>query len=155
MTTEHLEIRCSQCGGMLTHYCHLGLKESLKKLFGFVLEGDYRGVFKKSTNNEYYEKDDEKAPFFSESFLYNLLGKEDARTVLACLSNFIRAMGIDPDMTQWPVAECRHRLYQTVAYDRVRKPTTEWCEQCGALRHYNDKGQPGEWALPVNKEPKP
>jgi hypothetical protein len=25
----------------------------------------------------------------------------------------------------------------------------------GALRHYNDKGQPGEWALPVNKEPKP
>ena len=30
------------------------------------------------------------------------------------------------------------------------------CEQCGALRHYNDKeDQPGEWALPVNKEPKP
>ena len=26
----------------------------------------------------------------------------------------------------------------------------------GALRHYNDKeDQPGEWALPVNKEPKP
>ena len=30
-----------------------------------------------------YEKGDELAPFFSEAFLYNLLGKEDARTLLA------------------------------------------------------------------------
>jgi len=151
--TEHLEIRCSQCGGVLTHYCSPTLKQSLEKLFSFVLEDTHVKTFKKS---EYYEKDDEKAPFFSEAFLYNLLGKEDARTVLACLDNFIRAMGIDPRMTAWPVAECRHRLYQAVGYDRTHKPTAEWCEQCGALRHYNDKeDQPGEWALPVNKEPKP
>jgi len=151
--TEHLEIRCSQCGGVLTHYCTSSLKQNLEKLFSFVLEDTHVKTFKKS---EYYEEGDEKAPFFSESFLYNLLGKEDARTVLACLGNFIRAMGVDPDMTQWPVAECRHRLYQAVGYDRTHKPTAEWCEQCGALRHYNDKeDQPGEWALPVNKEPKP
>lgn len=30
-----------------------------------------------------YEPGDEDAPFFSEAFLYNLIGKEDARTVLA------------------------------------------------------------------------
>jgi len=38
--------------------------------------------FKKSG---YYSKGDEDAPFFSEAFLYNLLGKEDARTLLHLL----------------------------------------------------------------------
>lgn len=32
-----------------------------------------------------YEEGDENAPFFTEAYLYNLLGKEEARTVLAML----------------------------------------------------------------------
>ncbi len=34
-------------------------------------------------DGDMYEPGDENAPFFSEAFLYNLLGKEAARTVLA------------------------------------------------------------------------
>ena len=50
--------------------------------------------------NEYYETGDEKAPFLSESFLYPLLGKESARSVLAAVNNVIRAVGIDPRSLQ-------------------------------------------------------
>ncbi len=34
-------------------------------------------------------------PFFSETYLYNLLGKEDARTLLAYMGEFARALGYD------------------------------------------------------------
>lgn len=36
-----------------------------------------------NSKNMYYEEGDEKARFWSEGFLYPLLGKEDARTLLA------------------------------------------------------------------------
>ena len=42
-----------------------------------------------------YEKGDEKQPFFSEAYLYNLLGKEDARTLLALMRPVWDAAGID------------------------------------------------------------
>lgn len=44
----------------------------------------------------YYAEGDEEAPFFSEAYLYALLGKGDVRTVLAMLNNLIRAAGLDP-----------------------------------------------------------
>lgn len=50
---------------------------------------DMKNVFNKK--NEMYERGDEKAPFFSEAYLYNLLGKEDARTLLALMR---RAFGV-------------------------------------------------------------
>lgn len=37
----------------------------------------------------------DKAPFFSETYLYNLIGKEDARTVLAYISQIARGLGYD------------------------------------------------------------
>lgn len=43
--------------------------------------------------NPYYEKGDEDAPFFSEAFLYPLLGKEDARTLLARVYLLCVALG--------------------------------------------------------------
>lgn len=36
---------------------------------------------------------DEKAPFFTEAYLYNLLGKEDARTLLAYMRKLARSIG--------------------------------------------------------------
>lgn len=42
-----------------------------------------------------YEEGDEKAPFFSEAYLYPLLGKNAARTVLAAWNRVGRAMGIE------------------------------------------------------------
>lgn len=40
-----------------------------------------------------YSKGDEKAPFFSESYLYVLLGKEDARTLLGMFSELCERLG--------------------------------------------------------------
>lgn len=43
-----------------------------------------------------YTKGDERAPFMSEAFLYNLLGKEEARTVLAVWNKLKVAAGMEP-----------------------------------------------------------
>lgn len=42
-----------------------------------------------------YATEDEDAPFFSEACLYNLLGKEDARTVLALLRKAFESVGVN------------------------------------------------------------
>lgn len=39
--------------------------------------------------------EDTKAPFFSEAYLYNLLGKEDARTLLALMCQALESVGIE------------------------------------------------------------
>lgn len=70
-------------------------KALFKKLLRFKLEMSdaLPKDFKKS---DYYEKGDEEAPFYSEAILYNLIGKEDARTVLAYLHSLMRFNGLDP-----------------------------------------------------------
>lgn len=40
------------------------------------------------------EPDDKKAPFFSEAFLYPLLGKGDARTLLSIMRDIAEAAGL-------------------------------------------------------------
>jgi len=47
------------------------------------------------STKEGYEPGDEKAPFFSETFLYLLLGKMDARTLLARLRRVCEAVDMD------------------------------------------------------------
>jgi hypothetical protein len=55
---------------------------AIKKLLAFKTHyPDTENVF--NQKNEMYEKGDENAPFFTEAYLYNLLGKEDARRLLA------------------------------------------------------------------------
>jgi hypothetical protein len=44
-----------------------------------------------------YAEGDEEAPFFSEAFLYNLIGKEEARTVLALMHTLLQAGGMSLD----------------------------------------------------------
>ena len=44
-----------------------------------------------------YAKGDEKAPFFSEAYLYNLMGKDEARTLLGYMDKVCQAAGIDMD----------------------------------------------------------
>lgn len=70
------------------HPDFLGKDEALKKLLTWTPEYFDVEQFKK---NPHYEEGDEKAPFFSEAFLYILLGKEDARTLLSLMK---RALGI-------------------------------------------------------------
>jgi len=70
------------------HPDFLQTAEPLKELLKWTPEYFDATEFKKS---EGYEEGDEQAPFFSEAFLYNLLGKEDARTLLSLMK---RALGI-------------------------------------------------------------
>ncbi len=51
--------------------------------------------FKTTGGEGMYTPGDETAPFFTESYLYNLMGKEDGRTVLALVHNLLKAMGLD------------------------------------------------------------
>ena len=68
------------------------LKAALKELLKFRLEG----IPEYFTELPGYAKGDEEAPFFSEGFLYPLLGKENARSVLSCIHDLIKLAGLDP-----------------------------------------------------------
>jgi len=94
MSKDELEITCTRCGQVVHHECNESLRDCLKHLLRIVVSAP-EGLFNK--DNDYYSPGDEKAPFFSESFLYTLLGKEDARTVLQNIRAVIRACGMDPD----------------------------------------------------------
>jgi hypothetical protein len=50
-----------------------------------------------SSENDMYEEGDERAPFFSEAYLYNLLGKDDARSVLSAVRQLLKAAGRSED----------------------------------------------------------
>lgn len=53
---------------------------------------DVPGAFRKS---DYYEKGAEKYPFFTEGYLYPLLGKEDARTLRAYMRHLLSLVGVE------------------------------------------------------------
>lgn len=111
------QLKCGRCGSDIVHVCVLKEYDEDKydwliKLFEFTLEQFDREAFKKSG---YYSEGDEKAPFFSEAFLYNLLGKDDARTVLAVLHRALESVGVD-----W--REMQRRAYE-------RRP----CPQCNGM----------------------
>lgn len=71
------------------------LRAAFKKLLRFKTEGlppAFQPRFRRASG---YEPGDESAPFYSERFLYPLLGKEDARTVLGMLRKVMKLAGID------------------------------------------------------------
>lgn len=98
---DNLTIKCSRCNCEITHRCNTDLRKELIHLFKFRPESGFPQRMKR---NNYYLPDKESrdgvdsqyTPFFSEAFLYPLLGKEDARTVLAILHTIIATSGIDP-----------------------------------------------------------
>lgn len=47
-------------------------------------------------DNEFYTGEEHKCAFFTEGFLYALLGKEDARSVLIRVSKLLAASGLPP-----------------------------------------------------------
>lgn len=68
-------------------------KAVFKKFLRFKVEGAPPRGFK---SGDYYSKGDEDAPFYSESYLYNLLGKDNARSVLGYLHHLMQVCGLDP-----------------------------------------------------------
>lgn len=77
------------------------LKLALKRIINFHPEMTPAQFTSKAANpynllnNE--TREDAKAPFISESYLYNLLGKEDARTLLARVHQLCIVLGVDMD----------------------------------------------------------
>ncbi len=68
--------------------------EAAIKLYQYVPEVIPDG-FKTTGGEGMYEKGDERAPFFTETYLYNLMGKEDGRTVLSLIHRLLDAAGFD------------------------------------------------------------
>lgn len=64
--------------------------KALKNLYDLKLDGPPPRGFKSS---EYYSTGDENTPFFSEAYLYSLLGKDQARTVLSYVRSVAKAVG--------------------------------------------------------------
>jgi len=67
------------------------LIKEIKPLLEFIPEGvDLEAIsrinYPVKQFGKVFKKGDDKQPFFSEAYLYNLLGKEDARTLLALIS---------------------------------------------------------------------
>lgn len=54
--------------------------------------------FPRKEYGEICTEEDTKQPFFSEAYLYNLLGKEDARTVMCLLKAALESVGVELDM---------------------------------------------------------
>jgi hypothetical protein len=73
--------------------------EAAKKLYAFHLEWSLDKVrFPQFFNRKCgYVDQDEKAPFFSEACLYNLFGKDDARTILALIHNILWSAGLSEE----------------------------------------------------------
>ena len=71
--------------------------EAVKRLADFKLEWQIDKERFPAFFGEGYEPGDEDCPFFSEGCLYNLVGKEDARTVLGLIRKIIISAGLVDD----------------------------------------------------------
>lgn len=95
MSNKDLEIMCKHCGQIVHHECNTSLIEEAKHLYRLKPDDSPpKEIF--NTNNPYYSPGDEKAPIFTEAFLYTLFGKETARSILRAVESVIRAAGLDP-----------------------------------------------------------
>jgi hypothetical protein len=89
-----LEIKCSRCGSHLHHECHPDTVQwAAVDLFMWRPESGFPKEMKKHGDGS---EQDATVPFLTESFLYPLLGKEDARTLMSLVDNLFRAMGVEP-----------------------------------------------------------
>ncbi len=85
------EIKCGRCEQALTHICKPEeLPKAITALFKWRPEVGY------PFDCEDKDVNAETVPFLSETYLYNLLGKEDARTLLALVNNVVRVTGLEP-----------------------------------------------------------
>ena len=74
--------------------------KEIQELLKFVPEGvDLKSISKINYPPKEYGElcsdEDLKQPFFSEAYLYNLIGKEDARTLLALMKKAFKSVGIE------------------------------------------------------------
>jgi len=140
-------IRCTECGLEIEHKCHSDVEAALSALLGFDVEfkAHAKKLMQVANDGNYYEDGDENAPFFTESFLYPLFGKEDARTLIALVHNVAVACGFDPEelMAQRDKVEnigmmrsVLRNLYFCAAEER-KKIFDQYCMKCGKSKKSN------------------
>ena len=89
---------------------------ALRDLLSMKIEGQIQLL---DTTDDMYEIGDEDAPFFSEAYLYNLLGKDGARTVLMHIRRVCEACGFQMYLLQ---QEATNALYQDGKTPRTIPP---------------------------------
>ena len=72
-------------------------KKAIRELVRFKVDSPPQWPRKAVYGREGYEKGDENAPFFTEAFLYNLIGKEDARSLLGIVRELCMGVGLNLD----------------------------------------------------------
>lgn len=78
----------------------------LKELYYWKPEGGFPDCKPQYSEDHFDYLDD--CPFFSETYLYNLLGKEDARTILAMLGGIARALGYKDGRYSMELEDCEN-----------------------------------------------
>lgn len=117
-----LDITCSRCKANIVHHCHQeSLAEAVIQLFMWRPEGGFPAELKKGNDHYSKEVNDKDMPFMSETFLYALLGKEDARSLLAYVRNILYSMGIEPrdfEHKAWEILNAKKRDQEAEAKRR-------------------------------------
>lgn len=96
-----LIITCDRCKNEITHICDKDLKQAVIELLTFTPHYGMPEFLKKESKKAgFYDKGDEEVPVICETFLYPLLGKDDARTFMAYLNHVLRIVGMDPNSAE-------------------------------------------------------
>jgi hypothetical protein len=96
-----LTITCDRCKNELTHICDRDLKKAVLDLLTFTPHFGMPAFLRKESKKAgFYDKGDDEVPVICETFLYPLLGKDDARTFMALLNHVLRIVGMDPNSVE-------------------------------------------------------
>lgn len=115
-----LKVTCQRCDCEITHRCRgESLQEAAVALYKWRPEGGFPEALKE--DNDYISVEDgiadvdrDDMPFVCEVFLYALLGKEDARTLMALIGNVIEASGVESRSLQM-------KAYKQLADERAKR----------------------------------
>jgi hypothetical protein len=103
-----LKITCERCNEEITHVCNADLVGDIVYLLkwrphmGFPAKLKVGNIWVREVTDRINptvkidDIDDPLCPLLSETYLYALLGKEDARTFIALFNGIIRSAGLDP-----------------------------------------------------------
>jgi len=124
-----LIIRCGKCGGKIGHQCWTDGNQSIRELFEFKLHGLPAETLQAMKDSPHYSEGNEDAPFFTEAFLYCLIGKDEGRSVLGMVKRLIAATGIDPSDAQYPglYNRCPRPTYEGIGLDLAGAKMTCGC----------------------------
>lgn len=111
-------ITCNRCKAEVTHICNPALIEDAVRIYSWRPECTPAAIAEDPDIAA-----DESIPFLSETYLYTLLGKEDARTLLYSINNLLRSVGLDPNHIQqmaWERLD-KEKKEREAAEERQRK----------------------------------